>query len=79
MRYFTAFLVIFLIFAILFRFIGFVLIIVFKFWYIALALGLYLYFRSKRSVKVVKEDTVQQLDPSKEVKLEKDAEVKDEQ
>lgn len=78
MRYFTAFLVIFLIFAILFRFIGFVMLILFKFWYIALALGVYLYFRSKRSVKIVKGESVQKLDPTKEVKLDQEPEVEDE-
>jgi len=79
MRYVLTLLIIFLILGIIFKFLGFVLLFILKFWFIALPLAAYFYFSRGSRVKVVKEDPAQKLDPNNEVKLKKDAEVKDEQ
>ena len=78
MRFLLAFLIIFLILGVVFRFLGFAVMLVLRFWYIAIPIAVYLYFRSKNSVKVVKREERSSLDPSKEVKLDKEPEVEDE-
>jgi len=78
MRYLLTLLIIFLILGIIFKFLGFVLLFILRFWYIALPLVAYLYFSRGSRVKVVKENREEKLDPNKEVKLDKEPEVEDE-
>jgi len=78
MRIFLAFLIAFLILGIVFKFLGFVVLFILKFWYIALPLAAYFYFSRGSKVKVVKENREEKLDPNKEVKLDQEPEVEDE-